>query len=251
MLGFTLLFAAPLQAADSGLSVVWKRTDSDSTLKVLRPGEPFAGLKLASVKASQSRGRETLKGPTLGNLLDATMAGLKPEDRARIDLVILQGEQAGAPAQVWIPRSFVGKVPMVITQVGTDFTAVIPENEKQNSFSRSQMDGLPWGAYGLDRLRRIELANYQERLGGMILKRRTDPAAMRGEKLFVQNCMACHAGSSARWAQLGAGIASTLEAGVGRHPAVQGVRKLDDRSARALQSYWNAWVAEQGLQGKR
>lgn len=165
--------------------------------------------------------------------------------------MILQGENAGAVSQVWIPRSFAGRVPMVITHSGPDFTAVIPENEKQNSFSRSQMDGLPWGAYSMDRLKRIELANYQERLGGMLLKRRTDPAAMRGEKLFVQNCMACHAASSPRWMQLGAGIASTLEAGVGKHPPAQGVRKLDDRSTRALRSYWNAWLAEQGSQGNR
>jgi len=39
----------------------------------------------------------------------------------------------------------------------------------------------------------IILTSYQDEYAEFRLQKRTDPSAMRGEKLFLQNCISCHA----------------------------------------------------------
>jgi hypothetical protein len=92
----------------------------------------------------------------------------------------------------------------------------------------------------------VELTSYQERLGSHFLKRRTDPAALRGEKLFVQNCMACHFSALSQWRQQGSGFGENLARINSRHGAQDWLEGLDERNSRALMSYWNAWLSEPG-----
>ncbi len=223
------------QTAHAGVTVVWQRPDSEQVLQSLSPGEGLGGFKQATAR---DKGKQW-KGAVLSSVLEKAMEKLTPENRSQIDLVVLKGEGG---RQVWIPRSFVTKVPMVVVSESSGLRSVVPGDGKM----RPATDELPWGAYGLQGITRVELTNYQDRLGGFLLKRRTDPAAMRGEKVFMQNCLACHADASAAWRTMGAGFTPKLEAQVQRHPSVPGIKSLDERNARALVSYWNAWVAEQG-----
>jgi len=231
---------------DSSLSIVWRRADVDQVLQVLGPQTPFNGLTLTTATTARSSGgsdSKGRKGPRLSALVEQAMAGLTAEDRSRIDLVILKGEGKGEGdrRQVWIPRSYVSKGPLVVVQSESRFKTVLPADPRPGPAAAE----LPLAAFEIENLTRVELANYQERLAGLLLQRRTDPAAMRGEKLFIQNCMACHSDSSAKWKGLGGALAQTLGAGIQKHVTAPGVRPLDDRSSRALVSYWNAWLSEQ------
>lgn len=220
--------------ASPKVTVIWQRPDAEQVLQNLSPSDGLKGFKLATAK---DKGRQW-KGAVLSSVLEKAMEKLTPENRSQIDLVVLTGEKG---QQVWIPRSFVTKVPMVVVAETSGFRSVVPADGK----TRPAGDELPWGAYGLSGITRVELTNYQDRLGGFILKRRTDPAAMRGEKLFMQNCLACHADTSASWRSMGADFTPMLEAQLQKHPLVPGIKSLDERNARALVSYWNAWVSEQ------
>jgi hypothetical protein len=182
------------------------------------------------------------RGVVLSKLLDDAMAGLTAEARSQVDLVILKGDDG---RQASIPRAFITKVPMRIVVEGgkgsqTRFRAVVPEYGRV----RSLREDLPWGTYEVPAVSRVELTSYQTLWGSQFLKRRTDPAALRGEKLFVQNCMSCHASAVPEWKGKGPGFAQALPQALSRHPQIQGLKPLDGRSSRALVSYWTAWSTE-------
>ena len=107
-------------------------------------------------------------------------------------------------------------------------------------------EGLPVESYFLSEVSRLELSNYSERYSGLFLKRRTDPLAMRGEKIFVQNCITCH--STGKIPSLTDGAdhgAARQKLASGGHPPVKGSPKLNDRDFRALVNYLDAYRAEQ------
>ncbi len=176
----------------------------------------------------------------LPTLLEQSMAALTPEVRAQVDLVILRGESG---QQAWIPRAFLSKVQMRLEKEQgpstTQFKTVMPASVRTP-------EDLPWGTYEIKGVTRVELTSYQAQWGSHLLKRRTDPAALRGEKLFVQNCMSCHAAGVTQWKTVGSRFSEGLPRALSQHPMRDGLRKLDDRSSRALISYWNAWLSEQG-----
>ena len=173
-------------------------------------------------------------------LLEQSMASLTPEARAQVDLVIVRGESG---RQAWIPRAFLSKVQMRLEKgpgaSGSRFRTVMPASVRTP-------EELPWGTYEIDGVTRVELTSYQAQWGSHLLKRRTDPAALRGEKLFVQNCMSCHSTGVTQWKTVGTRFSEGLPRALSQHPMRDGLRKLDDRSSRALISYWNAWLSEQG-----
>jgi hypothetical protein len=55
---------------------------------------------------------------------------------------------------------------------------------------------LPNWYFELEQIRKIELSDHRVNYPNTMLKIRTNPAASRGEKVFTQNCMACHSVST-------------------------------------------------------
>ncbi len=194
---------------------------------------------------SSRKGASQKQGWVISRLLEDAMAGLTAEARSQVDLVILKGADG---RQASIPRAFITKVPMRLVLdssggggvAGARFRAVVPADGR----ARSVREDLPWGTYELPAVSRVELTSYQALWGGQFLSRRTDPAALRGEKLFVQNCMSCHAAAVPGWKGRGPGFAESLPQALSRHPQIQGLKPLDGRSSRALVSYWTAWLTE-------
>jgi mono/diheme cytochrome c family protein len=105
-------------------------------------------------------------------------------------------------------------------------------------------EGMALDSLFISKVTRIEFSNYREQFSSLFLKRRTDPAAMRGEKFFVQNCLSCHAtGPGPSVVELSGAQKSRSLASVG-HPQMKGVPKLGDKEIRSLTSYLEAFHSE-------
>jgi mono/diheme cytochrome c family protein len=204
--------------------------------------DPSGERVLQEVGLPKSKGRSA-SGWVLSGLLDQAMSALSVEARSQVDLVILKGDGG---KQAWIPRAFITKVQMKLVPESlrgtTTYRAKVPDDGRK----RSAKEVLPWETYELAGVSRVELTSYQERLGSHFLKRRTDPAALRGEKLFVQNCMACHFSALPQWRQQGQGFGESFSRLSARHGSQDWLGGLDERNSRALISYWNAWLSEPG-----
>ena len=176
------------------------------------------------------------KGVSLSALVDGALKDLSAEERAHVDLVILRNEKGD---QALIPRAFVVKYSILLAterdkkNLGTlgPLYSVAP----WTSNSKIKQEGMFLEALFISNVDHIELTNYKERYSGLYLKRRTDPAAMKGEKLFVQNCLGCHATGTS---PSGRALAST------GHPAVKGLPQLEAKDIRPLASYLDAYRLE-------
>ncbi len=210
------------------------------------------------------------QGIQLSVLVDEALKTLTADQRAQIDLVVLKGDKGG---RALVPRWFIQKYPVLVATSRDHKTlgeqgplySVVP----WTSVSKISKEAVPLESFFVPGLQQIEFANYKERFGRYYLKRRSDPAAIRGEKLFVQSCATCHAAGSTIGAP---GVTLTSAAGapapdnsvsaaldrlaapaevqklgsVG-HPTVPGMSKLSDREIRSLSSYFDAFRAESGV----
>jgi hypothetical protein len=205
---------------------------------------------LGEFKKSSSRERDPAtgkllnwKGVLLSSFVEKVLDHLSPENRSHIDLIILKGS---AGTQALIPRAMITKYPLILALssdknerkqgTGTGVSVVPPWSSKPKIMD----EGLPIENYFLFNVNRIELTSYKDRFSSLFLKRRTDPSAMRGEKLFVQNCVSCHAEGDARVYKLGTLGADTD----GVHPAMKGALKLSEKDKKSLLSYLSAFKGE-------
>ncbi|MEO5970427.1 MAG: hypothetical protein ABIQ95_10915 [Bdellovibrionia bacterium] len=231
------------------LVAVWAEAGLNQDLKSWTLSE------LSKFKKTESRERDPnsgklvkWKGVLLSHLIDKVLVDLSPENRAHIDLVVLKG---GAGNRALIPRAMITKYPVMLALQTSTPDSGMPDLAFQNrgpvysvipwSTKPKILDeGLPLENYFVSNLERIELTSYKDRFSSLFLKRRTDPSAMRGEKLFVQNCIGCHADGDTKVYQFGQ-VGSTAAA---EHPAMKAVLKLGEKEKKSLVSYLNAYKAE-------
>ncbi len=123
-------------------------------------------------------------------LFEESIRSLALEDVASIDLVTVFTETKA----IRVPRFLIW---MNLYQFKWD-----PKTKQISSFlqntSRLGKDRiiLPAWYFDLDDIRKIELSDHQLIYPNTKLRIRTNPAASRGEKVFTQNCMACHSVST-------------------------------------------------------
>jgi hypothetical protein len=238
-----ILLATPAAlAADPVLNVVLKSGAAEKPLKT------WDGAALKKLKNLSSQEKDPVtgeivswKGVSLAALIDQSLESLTVEERAKIDLVILKNE---AGAQAFVPRSLINLYPVLLAWdrsggLGTrgPWYTVVPWSSRPKMLKEI----LPFERYFMPSLTRVELANRQSLYGAYYLSNRGNPSAMRGEKIFVQNCLGCHspdqvpkittADSENR------GVASRAE-------HAKGAPKLDARDWRALLSYFAEYRAE-------
>lgn len=223
-------------AADAG-SPVLKAVFAVGQAQTLRTWD-IAALKKLKQVASQEKDPHSgvmafYQGPLLSAVIDEAMSSLPPEKRAQVDLVILKGSQG---EQALIPRGFIVKYPFLLSfnKEKNGLNSAAPST----SHPKLSKEGAPLGTFFLAGVDQIELTNYQDRYGPYYLKRRTDPAAIRGEKFYMQNCLGCHS--------TGAGPApARLEKWSADHSKVRGLAKLGDKEMKSLMSYLLARQSEQ------
>ncbi len=173
------------------------------------------------------------KGVSLSQLVEEAAKPLTAADRSHIDLVILKGKSKNAI----MPRAFLVKYPTIQLALSQDGKPIAGPRVilPATSNSKIQKEGVLLDPLFVADLESVTLTSYQFHYADLFLKKRTDPAAMRGEKLFMQNCVSCH--------QTGVKSASFTDAT--SHPEVPGVAGLksilEPKQMRSLGSYLEAY----------
>ena len=253
-----LALAAPELARAANLTASWADQGPVQTLGTWSAKDLTHSFKRVSSKEKDLLGNLTRwSGVLLQDVLDKALASLPPETKAQVDLVVLKTESG---AQALIPRSVITKFPLMIatereSKALNGLQLVIPWSSKPKIAEES----LPLETYFVAGITQLELANYKSRYASLYLKRRTDPSAMRGEKIFVQNCMGCHSGDGGGGVKPRTGpghfasvadvkneakVRSLASSG---HPPVKGNPKLSERDQRALMSYLDAYRSENSV----
>lgn len=234
-------------SGDYRLTATWEQGGIREEIKAWSLND-LSGLKKVS---TQERDPMTGKlsqwnGVLLSQVVDHAMQTMPAERKAQVDLVVLKNTAGG---QAFIPRALIVKYPMLLAlqrdqkslgDLGPVYS-VVPWTSK----TKIQQEGVPLEKFFLPQVTQVELTNYRERYSGLYLKRRTDPAAMRGEKLFVQQCVTCHADrQNPTILELASGEKTREVASAGKHPEVKGTPSLTDKDKRSLKSYLEAYRAE-------
>jgi mono/diheme cytochrome c family protein len=170
----------------------------------------------------------------LSDLLEKSLESVPAERRSLYDLLIVKG--AGG-TQALLPRAFVIKYPILLAS----------RREGKDLGARGPMTVLPWTSNSkirgetaslitlfVEGVSSIELANFKEQYPEYLLRKRTEPAAVRGEKLFREGCMTCHAvGKGPKVSEISseAKLKHLLDTG---HPEVEGMIKLTQAERRSL-----------------
>ena len=172
---------------------------------------------------------------SLKKLVEQATSGMSGDENAGIDLLIVEG--AGGK-KAFVPRHvlqrydlFLAK-PNLETAVGLDI--VVP----RKVFPKISSEHLPLDSYMLESVTAIELTNYKTHYGPYILKKRSDPAAARGEKLFLQTCLGCHSvHNKVETASLKAKLDQTEKF---VHKVGPGLPTFDEKEVKSLRSFVKA-----------
>ena len=238
------------RGGDAALSVIWSvSTEVKTELKVLKSwslSDLHQFKSTASYEKDPQTGKVTAwKGVLLSKIVEDVISPLSPEDRAHFDLVILRGRSGQSAA---IPRALIVKYPILLANMeshsarGPLYT-VVPWTSRP----RIMNEDLPIESFFVPQVTRIELANYASRYGALFLKRRTDPLAIRGEKIFVQGCASCH---TYRNDSRSLDVAAEERAQrylAGNHPSIKGLIHLSETSRRSIARYLDAFRLESVL----
>src|SRR5690606_17381988 len=97
-----------------------------------------------------------------------------------------------------VPRSFIVKHPLILalSREGKPLEELGPVYSVPPWSSRASQvaaEGLPVEVFFVRAVSEVVLTNLRSRFGGLYLRRRGDPIAMRGQQVFVQSCATCHA----------------------------------------------------------
>jgi hypothetical protein len=188
----------------------------------------------------------TYRGISVQSLLDDLTKPLSVEDRAHVDLVVFN--RGKSEQKLLLPRAILVKFPGILISASKEkFMLVLPKD----IHGKLQSEGILVESLGSREVTGVTLTSYDQRYGNVLLKRRTDPAAMRGEKLYVQNCLGCHQGARQK-SEAMRSLTSPEKVKQflveGKHSSVSGVSSwselLDQKKARSLASYLNAHQGE-------
>jgi hypothetical protein len=210
----------------------WGSSDLNSLKKMTltEAAGPASGTEPKPGLVGRSGQKTEWHGAGLGEILDQSLATLPPDQKAQVDLVMF-GANGGH--ELRIPRSLITKYPILVTASPKGgATIVFPLKSR----SRIVGEGVPIQGL-LDGVTQITLSSYRDQYSRLLLKHRMDPSAVRGEKAYLQNCLGCH-GADAGFVAPDEARSQKLEAYLSHgHPSTSGLMKLDERDAKALQSY--------------
>ena len=238
------------------LSLVWSASHSLSEQERVLRDWSITELAHHAMKTTAERdpitgSKTTWKGILLSKLVEEAIDKLPLEDRAQFDLVILKGH-LGETA--FIPRALITKYPFLLAvwtggaekSLGFErgpIYSIVPWTSRPKILN----EDLPLENFFVPKIVKIELANYGIRYGSLFLKRRTDPSAIRGEKIFVQSCTGCHAVKKSSGFLDIAMEEKTKRYFMGHHPTLKGVVMLSEKSRKSITRYLEAYRAENGL----
>ena len=238
--------------ADAALQIAWEPPTS-ATPQVLKDYSPeeLAKRKEATLTEADPLAKDEkakFLGPSLSALVQDTTKSLSAADRATTDLVVLKTRTG---KEALMPKAFLVKYPQIQLALKRNGQPLGPEAPRvvlpASTNAKIRKEGILLAPLFVSELSEITLTSYEKRFGRFILTRRTDPAAMRGEKLFLQNCVACHSQPGAVTSSLASAEKIEKVAG-GSHPEIAGLRELkslfDKKATRSLSSYLEAFKVQ-------
>ncbi len=197
------------------------RTSKEAQSLLSWEAKQFLKLKWSTFKEKGA----SYRGVLLSDFLDQSMASLSVAQRAQIDLLIFKNIKG----REWtIPRAWIIQYPVRLGITGEKFSVWIPSE----ALSQLAKQGKSKEDRFFEEVESVDLTSTLIRYAPLFLARRTDPSAIRGEKLFVQNCAECHAsgmGPAPRQRTL-ASVATDHE----KHAFLS---RQEPRALRALESY--------------
>lgn len=222
LIGSLFVLGVTSARAEAVLNTLWKATLPEHPLKAWSVAEIQALKNDSSREADPANGNvKTWKGPLMSLVVEKTIEALPGDQKAQVDLIVLK---TATGEQIRIPRWLVTKYPVLLVPKDDSFRLVLPWTSKP----KIKEEGLPLTRYQLSNITQVVLASYQQEFGSLYLKKRTDPLALRGEKLLVQNCTTCH--------QMGIENQARKVTTSG-HPVAKEAPKLENRDLRALTFY--------------
>lgn len=225
--------------------------------QTLFEGVPGAGagsqtlLKKATYRLELGGASQSWDAFSLGEWIDQLLGQISVETRSEVDLVFFEEAQG---RRVALPRAFLRKYPEIALGVRQSDLKSLPVGVALAQWTplfpwgrdKFVKEGLSSGLYSGLSVRTIILGNSKSKFSGWVLKRRTDPLAVRGEGVYLQTCVTCHSTEGSPR------IADTGNAWVGKHSRLfspkQGLN-LEDRDYRSLVRYLDALNLEKRQSG--
>ena len=250
-IGWIIVCGGVVQAANTPLSVVWTATGLNQELKNYKVSELQQFEKYVTSEKDPTTGRLVKwSGVLLSRIVDQAIKDLTNEKRAQIDLVILKS-QSGQVAH--LSRALTLKYPVLLAldwaKKDQDSRGPIYSVMPWSTQSRILDEELPLESFFVPQVVRVELTNYRDQFSTLFLKRRTDPSAMRGEKIFVRSCVSCHApgsGSTLPGSQFKNLRQVKNFESVG-HPTIPVTLKFSAKDRRSILHYLDAYRLEHPL----
>jgi hypothetical protein len=238
-------FADAPSADSKGISVVWSAAGAPSEHAIRTwSAKEIVGLKHTTIREKAAETGPTLswQGPLLSEFIKESMKELPLSQQASVDLLVFRSRTG---SQVAIPRWLVTRYPVLLgTQKKGDhrsFQVVLP----WTSHPAIRKENVPVRAYGIADVVSIELSSYDQAYHSFYLKKRNDPVAMKGEKLFVQNCTSCHSVAEPKFSISDLAVSPrTRQLASQGHPVVPDAPKLSESDVRALTTYLDAFKNE-------
>jgi len=232
------LFAPFSFASGAGgeIQTIWSASSPSHPLKTWSFSEIE---KLKSVSQHEkdpvSGQSSSWKGPEVSLLVDKTIESLPADQKAQVDVIVLK-DSIGHSYQ--LPRALFVRFPAILSVQKSGAKLVLPLSSKPKIWE----EGLPLGLFQMRDVTEIEFANSRQLYGSLFLKSRKDPLAVRGEKIYTQNCMSCHSGADSK-GPMGFETSARKLASAS-HPSVKNAPQLKSREMRALISYLDAFRLE-------
>jgi len=157
-------------------------------------------------------------------VMEGVVAKFQPEENATVDLLVFE---SGSGKKSLIPRWFLTRYDLFLAETPEGLKLIPPTR----SFPKSLTEHLPLISYVLEDVKSLQLTSYELFYQPYILKKKTDPAAVRGEKFFLQSCLACYSDPKKMVDAIRAATAEAKPEDVGLPP------KLDEKDWRALKTY--------------
>ena len=233
----TLMWATTGVAASNDLAVVLVSKGVDEPLKTWSGEEMNLKIRKYSRRENDPANGKSAHwdGVLVSDLIEKSVSGLQFDRKAQIDLVIFRNHDG---RQVLIPRYFITRYPVILAQRrdGKElggWESVAPWTSEPKTASEE----LPLRDFFLSDVAEMRLANYREQFGSLLLEHPGDPTVARGEKIFLKNCVTCHATRN------GTPVSGILVERNGfSHTDVPGMPKLGDRDRRAVSAYLGAYA---------
>lgn len=167
------------------------------------------------------------------DLVEKILQKLTAGDRAQLDWLTIQSSKG---ERVTLPRVFFTKYPirffMKIDEVGFAF----PQKDAQKFTKEFEREGIPLNGISLSGISEILFFNADETFVKFRSTKRSDPSVIRGEKGFIQYCLACHFPLSGSFQEK---WKTEQFWDVLKHPNVPAFIELDPVLKQAMKTYWS------------